>query len=115
MISYNHWKKKSPEAVKLLRQVKKEIYTIVPDAEVILYGSQARGNPGQYSDWDFLIIIDQPLDKELIVKIRDRLYDLELETDTVLSAIIRTHNDWYSAKYNVLPLKKEVDQEGVLL
>jgi len=73
MISYNHWKKKSPEAAKFLRQVKKEIYAIVPDAEVILYGSQARGNSGQYSDWDFLIIIDQPLDKELIVKIRDRL------------------------------------------
>jgi hypothetical protein len=45
MIPYNHWKKKSPEAVKLLKQIKKEIYAIVPEAEVILYVLRLGGIP----------------------------------------------------------------------
>ena len=55
------------------------------------------------------------LTRKSILEIRDRLYDLELETDTVLSSIIRTKKEWNSPKYAVLPYKKIVEQDGVLL
>ncbi len=30
-----------------------------PEAEVILYGSRARGNPTSESDWDILVLLDE--------------------------------------------------------
>jgi predicted nucleotidyltransferase len=116
-------KMKSPKNIKkwpkadesLLKQVEQQIHSIVPDAEVILYGSRARGDAGPASDWDFLILVDQPLDQDRIVELKNRLYDLELETDTVLTSIVRTRDEWNSPKYSVLPFKRTVEREGVSL
>ncbi|MDY7035387.1 MAG: nucleotidyltransferase domain-containing protein [Thermodesulfobacteriota bacterium] len=99
----------------LLKQVEQQIHFIFPDAEVILYGSRARGDAGPASDWDFLILVDQPLDRDRIVELKNRLYDLELETDTVLTSIVRTRDEWSSPRYSVLPFKRTVEQEGVSL
>uniref|UniRef100_UPI0040572AD5 hypothetical protein n=1 Tax=Candidatus Electrothrix sp. TaxID=2170559 RepID=UPI0040572AD5 len=44
----------------------------------------------QDSDRDFLIIADHPLDRENITKLKDGLYDIELENDEVVSSIIST-------------------------
>ena len=99
----------------LLKQVEQQIHSIVPDAEVILYGSRARGDAGPASDWDFLILVDQPLDRDRIAELKNRLYDLELETDTVLTSIVRTRDEWNSPRYSVLPFKRTVQQEGVSL
>lgn len=84
-------------------------------AMVILFGSQARGSASHTSDWDFLILTEHDLDRKSILEIKDRIYDLELETDTVLSTIIRTRNEWNSAKYSVLPFRQAIEEEGVLL
>ena len=99
----------------VLKRVQEEVYSILPGAEIILYGSRARGVASPVSDWDFLILVDQPLDRDLIRKVRNRLYDLELETDTVLSSIIRTREEWQSPRYSVLPFKRMVEQEGISL
>ncbi len=40
----------------LLERVKTAIQDVVPDAEIILYGSRARGTAHPDSDWDFLIL-----------------------------------------------------------
>ena len=108
--------KKLPQADEsLLKQVEQQIHSIVPGAEVILYGSRARCEAGPISDWDFLILVDQPLDRDLIVELKNRLYDLELKTDTVLSSIVRTRDEWNSPRYSVLPFKRVVEQEGISL
>ncbi len=39
---------------KLLDQIKQAIHTVEPDAEIILYGSHARGDAYSDSDWDLL-------------------------------------------------------------
>jgi len=115
MKSYNNIKKWPQADEGLLKQVEKQIHSIVPGAEVILYGSRARGDAGPISDWDFLILVDQPLDRDQIVELKNCLYDLELKTDTVLSSIVRTHDEWNSPRYSVLPFKRIVEQEGVSL
>jgi len=115
MITYDEWEQKSPEAANLLKRIQEEVHSAAPDAEVILYGSRSRGEAGQNSDWDLLILVNRQIDQKLITKIRDHLYDLELETDSVLSSIIRTREEWYSEKYTALPLKQVIDREGVLL
>lgn len=115
MKSYVNLQKRPRETESLLKRVKQEVHSVISGADIILYGSRARGDADSISDWDFLILVDQPLDRNLITEIKDRLYDLELVTDTILSSIIRTRKEWDSHRYSVLPFKRAVEQEGVQL
>lgn len=115
MKTFKEWKEKTADASQLLSKVQQRIHSITPNAKVILYGSRSRGQAGKFSDWDFLIIIDQPVDGNIIRKIRDSLYEIELESDEIISSIIRTKKEWHSPRYAVLPFKRTVDQDGILL
>jgi predicted nucleotidyltransferase len=97
----------------LLKRVKNVVQDLSPEAEIILYGSRAKGTPVADSDWDFLILLQTREDKEIVGQIKDRLYDLELETDTVITSIIRSKGEWTSSRYEVIPLRQEVESHGV--
>ena len=45
-----------------LEQVKKAVQEIEADAEILLYGSRARGDSLDQSDWDFLILLNGKVD-----------------------------------------------------
>ncbi len=115
MITIKEWKKKTTKATSLLNRVKKSVHTITPNADIIFYGSRVRGEERKYSDWDFLILVDQKVDRNLTIKIRNCMYEIELETDEILSTIIRSKQDWYSPRYSVLPFKHNVEREGLTL
>lgn len=97
----------------LLKRVKTAIRALSPAAEIILYGSRARGTAKADSDWDFLILLPSSDDKMLGAQIKDRLYDIEVETDTVLSSIIRSKQEWMSERYAVVPLRQQVESDGI--
>lgn len=103
------------EKNELLQRVKTAVQDIVPTAKVILYGSRARGTAHIDSDWDFLILLPTPSYRQLETEIKDSLYEVELATDTVLSSVVRTQQDWESPRYAVLPLHQQVEQDGVVL
>ena len=109
------WENSSPHARHFLHQVREKVHRLIPDAKVILHGSRVRNEARQDSDWDFLIIADRPLDREIITKLKDGLYDIELENDEVVSSIIRSRQEWSSPEYDALPFKKAVEREGVEL
>ena len=103
------------ERDQLLNRIKSAIQEISPNADIILYGSRAMGTASPESDWDLLILLPSTEDKGLDAEIRDRLYDIELETDTVISSIIRSKVEWMSARYEVMPLHQEIERYGVAL
>ncbi|NJN28259.1 MAG: nucleotidyltransferase domain-containing protein [Cyclobacteriaceae bacterium] len=84
-----------------------------PDSEIILYGSQARGDANKESDWDLLILLNQPnLSFEQETKIMDDYYELELAEGIVISPMIYTKNDW-NTKYANIPLHSNINREGI--
>lgn len=103
------------EKSELLKRVKTAVHTLAPAAEIILYGSRARGTATSDSDWDFLILLPSPRDKKLEAQIKDRLYDVELETNTVLSSIIRSKTEWLSSRYAILPLRQQIEKDGIVV
>ncbi|MCX8042890.1 MAG: nucleotidyltransferase domain-containing protein [Desulfobacterota bacterium] len=115
MRTYDKWDKKTPETDKLIAKVEAAVHAIVPDADIILYGSRARGDANLLSDWDFLVLTNHPLTQDIVRAIRDRLYDIELETDMVISSIVRTRKEWASKYYTVLPFKWAVEKDGVMV
>jgi hypothetical protein len=69
----------------------------------------------QDSDRDFLIIANHQPDREIITKLKDGLYDIELENDEVVSNIMRSRQEWSSPAYDALPFKEAVEREGIEL
>ena len=99
----------------LLERVKQTIHEIEPDADIILYGSRARGDAHPESDWDFLILLDGVVDDERTDAIRHRLYEIEWDGGEVLSAIVRSRQAWNTPLYQVMPFSKVVRAQGILL
>ncbi|HHE36983.1 MAG TPA: nucleotidyltransferase domain-containing protein [Candidatus Cloacimonetes bacterium] len=95
--------------IKLIRQY---INAVDPKAEVILYGSRARGDERTDSDWDISVLTDYPVDLNTERIFRDKLYDLELETEEPFSLFIYSKKNWQS-KQRITPFYQNVIQEGV--
>ncbi len=98
----------------IVQLIRKNISTIDPKAEVILYGSRARGDSKPDSDWDILILTDYPVDLNKERIFRDHLYDLELETGESFSVFVYSKNDW-NTKQRITPFYNNVIREGVRL
>ena len=95
-------------------RIRNEVKSIDPTAQVILFGSRARGDARQDSDWDILILIKTPVTTEIETTFRYRLFDLELETGEVFSTFVYNTDVW-NKKHKVTPFYKSIKQEGVAL
>jgi predicted nucleotidyltransferase len=99
----------------LLKHVKEVVLEVEPTAEVILYGSRARGDSTAESDWDFLVLVDGTVDDERTDRIRHRLYEIEWESDQVLSSIVRSREQWNRPPLSATPFHQNVEIEGIAL
>ena len=98
---------------KILKKIKNAVLELEPSAEVILYGSRARDDFREYSDWDFLILVDGEVDTARTDRIRRILYEIELDMDQIISSIIRSKEEWNNPKFSIVPLHKNIEQEGI--
>lgn len=95
--------------------IKSRIKQKNPFADVILFGSHARGKFHNDSDWDILILLDQPNVNRFIEKeYRDELFDVELEIGEPISAFVFSKSDW-EQKHEVTPLYQNIKREGIYL
>jgi len=95
----------------ITKLVKEEVDKVVPNNEVILFGSRARGDYKEDSDWDFLILLDtKAISKKKKEEIRNKLYDIELATDEIISSIIHTKTEW--EKRSITPIYQIIKKEG---
>ena len=92
----------------IIQLVKQEVVSIVPNSDIILFGSRARGDYRADSDWDFLILLDEQISKEVKNQIRNALYELELETDEVISSIIHSKSEW--EKRAITPIYQVIEK-----
>lgn len=99
----------------LRRRIKGTVQALEPDAEIILYGSRARGDAAADSDWDLLILVDGPMDAAREQAIRHRLYELEWDSDEVICSVICSRLDWNSPLYRAMPFHRNVDHDGIVL
>ena len=97
----------------IIYRIKSGIRDKDPQAEIILYGSRARGDNRPDSDWDILVIT--PRDKityDYESELRDPIFDIELETGQIISLIVYSKSDWTN-RMAFSPLYSNVKKEGI--
>jgi len=99
----------------IIDRVKKSVHAIDPEAEIILYGSRARGTASEESDWDFLILTAISLDHKTKKRISRVLYEIEWETCEIISPLIHEKGYWQSPLNKVTPFYKNVTSQGISL
>lgn len=106
---------KNPIERDLLVRCKRAIQAVDPTADVILYGSRARGDADDDSDYDLLILTDGDSGLKREDMFRQSLYPLELETGAVLSVMAYNRQVWATPLYREMPFGKNVIRDGLLL
>lgn len=102
------------ERTQILKEIKQAVLEVDPGAEVVLFGSRARGDYHEESDWDILILVDKDeKDVEFKKNVRNALYELELKEDTIITGIVVNKKYWRE-RLNESPLYWEVEKDGVL-
>ena len=89
------------------------VHSDYPTAEIILYGSQARGQAQPESDVDLLVLLDEEVPVETKRHIHDLLYDIALAEDVVISSIIKSNRKWNLPISKATPLYEIIQEEGI--
>ena len=101
--------------INITQLIKAKIKQKNPLADIILFGSHARGQSNENSDWDILILLNQLNVSRLDEKAyRDELYEIELEIGEPISSFVFSKTDW-EQKYTITPFYRNIKAEGIYL
>ena len=99
---------------KILDAIRAKLKTVAPDARAILFGSRARGNSTQDSDWDILILLNKnKIETSDYDNVAYPLFELGWQMDEQFSIKLYTFNEWHKRSFT--PFYKNVEQEGIIL
>jgi hypothetical protein len=96
-------------------RVKSLVAEIDPSAELYLYGEQCRGDCKNGTDWDFLILLDGPLDSARLDLIRHQLYKVSCDAGKEINVVFKGRQEWNSPENKNVPLYKRIRREGIAL
>ena len=97
----------------MVGEVKAVVRRFLPSADVLLYGSAARGERGPDSDYDFLVLTDGPLSRAQEDEIDDAVYDVQLRNAALIVTSFRTKEAWRA--HPSIPFRQQVEKDAVLL
>jgi predicted nucleotidyltransferase len=86
----------------------------LPVAQLILFGSKARGDAHDDSDIDLLVLTTRALSWDEQKQVIALLSPVQLEYDVLFGTIEIPEDEWYHGIYQVLPLRTEVERDGVV-
>jgi predicted nucleotidyltransferase len=79
---------------------------------ITLFGSRARGDAGSFSDYDFLILVDER-NSEIVRLIRQTEVELLDSCDALSGSLIFSEQEWAERKN--LPIGINIEREGIPL
>ena len=98
----------------VLDLIRNTVRAVEPDAQIILYGSRARGDARDDSDWDVVILLNKPpMPHHERYEIACDLWDKGFDIGEEINARVYTIDQWNSAPPSLF--KYNVKEEGIQL
>lgn len=96
-----------------ITQLKGVVLSHDDKAQVILFGSRARGDFKADSDWDILVLTSEKMDAPTQGEMIDDVYEMEMKYLQPISTLIIEKKRWDQGE--IMPLHKNVTREGIVL
>ena len=84
----------------------------LPVTRLILFGSKASGTGEPDSDIDLLVLTSCPVSSKLRAAISERLADINLQNDVLLTSVVVSEEDWSSGLIHYMLIHEEVERDG---
>ena len=98
-----------------LQETKRRISADFAVDRIVLFGSVVRGEADEESDVDLLIVLREPSNHLVRNQISRLLLDINLKYDTNLSGLVVEQPAWDEGLLTVLPIRTEIQEEGIRL
>lgn len=81
----------------ILSCIKAAVQELIPDAKVYLFGSRARGDWNEESDWDILVLTKEKYSKKVKWQIHDKLFPYSVSIGALFQFVVASEEDWNNA------------------
>ena len=99
---------------KVLDMIRTTVRDKEPDAQIILYGSRARSDAREDSDWDIVVLLNKPpMPHEERYAIAYDLWDKAQDYGEEINTLVYTKDQWNDAPPSLF--KYNVREEGIQL
>lgn len=99
----------------IISLIKSKIKNKNSKAEIILFGSHARGQAHIDSDWDILILLDSlNVTHQTEKEYREELFEVELEIGEPISTFVYSKSIWESL-HSITPLYQNIKRDGIII
>ncbi|MBN2466508.1 MAG: hypothetical protein JXD19_00015 [Deltaproteobacteria bacterium] len=115
MKPYRERENEPSEKKRLFEDVRMTIKGVVPGADIVYFGSRGGEDDEEPLKMNFLVLIDQPLDRDVTMKITDLLYRCGSTANVAIGSVVVTKESWNSPHYPDREFKVMVEEEGVSL
>jgi len=79
----------------IITAIKSQIKEIVPESEVILFGSRVNNTADEESDWDILVVSHSDADRKKMKQvIHDKIFPLSVTIGSFINILLLTASDW---------------------
>lgn len=99
----------------VLQRLKQMLQQRVKVHQIILFGSRARGDADAESDMDVLVVVDQPINREVRHAASECTWQAGFDAGIVVTAILFTRDEWENGPEYYSPLAEAVRADGVLV
>lgn len=98
----------------VLNLIRSTVRESEPDARIILYGSRARGDSRENSDWDVVVLLNKPpMPHDERYAIAYDLWDKGQDIGEEINTLVYTQDQWNNAPPSLF--KYNVREEGIQL
>ena len=97
----------------IIEKVKNAVAELDKNSEVILFGSRARGDFKEDSDWDFAAFANLDVNEKLRSKLTYKIFEIELETGSAISVFLYSFNQ--KEEFAPTLFFQNIKEEGIIV
>ena len=78
----------------ILTTIKSQIKEVIPEAEIILFGSRVNNTAHEESDWDILVVTNNVIDRKKVKQdIHEEIFPLSVAIASFINVLLLTTRD----------------------